>query len=89
MSLAEKVAALSRFFSKATDRCVLFFDVLKGLNKFKWTDKYEQAFQALKQHLGQPPLLSKPIEGEKLFLYLTVSKETVSVALIREEDWIQ
>ena len=52
MSLAGKVAVLSRFVSRATDRCVSFFDVLKGSKKFEWTDKCEQAFQALKEHLG-------------------------------------
>ena len=30
-------------------------------------------------------LLSKPIEGERLYLYLIVSEETVRVALAREE----
>ena len=61
MSLSGKVVALSRFISRATDCCVPFFDVLKGSKKFKWMDKCEQAFQALKEHLGQPLLLSKPI----------------------------
>ena len=49
-------------------------------------DKCEQAFLALKEHLGRPPLLSKPIEGENLYLYLTVSMQTVSAALVREEE---
>ena len=89
MSLAGKVATLSRFVSRATYHCVSFFDVLKGSKKFEWTDKCEQAFQALKQHLGQPSLLSKPIEGDKLYMYLIVSKEAVSAALIREEEKVQ
>ena len=67
----------------------MFFDMLKGLKKFEWTYKCEQTFQALKQHLGQALLLSKPIEGEKLYLYLIVSKKVVSAALIREEDKVQ
>ena len=41
MSLEGKVAVLSRFISRATDCYVHFFDVLKGLKKFKWTDKCE------------------------------------------------
>ena len=43
----------------------------------------------MKQHLGQPPLLSKLIEGEQLFLYLVMSKEAVSATLIREDQRIQ
>ena len=52
-------------------------------------DKYEQAFLALKEHLGRLSLLSKPIEWEKLYLYLVVSKEAVSAALVREEEKVQ
>ena len=39
--------------------------------------------------MGCPPLLLKPIDGEKLYLYLVVSKEVVSSALVREEEKVQ
>ena len=61
----------------------------KASKKFKWTEKCEQAFQELKKYLGFPPLLSKPKSGEKLYLYLAVSKYMTSAALIREEENIQ
>ena len=89
MSLVGKVAVLSRFVSRATDRCTLFFDVLKRSKKFEWIDKCEQSFQAVKEHRGRPPLLSKPIEGEKLYFYLFISKEAVSATLVREEEKVQ
>ena len=89
MSLARKVATLSRFVSWATNLYVPFFDVLKGSKKFERMVKCEQAFQALKEHLVRPPLFSKPIEGEKLYLYLVVSKEAVNAPLIREERKVQ
>ena len=44
---------------------------------------------AVKEHLGHPSFLSKQIEGEKLYLYLIVSKEAVSATLVREEEKIQ
>ena len=62
--------------------------MLKGSKRFEWTDKCEQAFQALKEHLGCPLLLPKLIEMEKLYLYLAISEETVSAALVREEEKI-
>ena len=68
ISLTGRVAELSCFVSRATGRCISFFDVLKGSKKFEWTEKCEQAFLALKEHLGRPLLLWKPIEGEKLYL---------------------
>ena len=75
MSLAGKVVALSRFLSRAMDRCAPFFDVLKGSKKFEWKEKCKQAFQALKSIWDA--------------LYLTVSKEAVSAALVREEEKVQ
>ena len=33
--------------------------------------------------------MSKPINGEKLYLYLAIFKETVSAALVREEKKVQ
>ena len=36
-SLNGKVVALNRFVSKATDKCLPFFRILRKL--FKWTDK--------------------------------------------------
>ncbi|EXB37477.1 hypothetical protein L484_001142 [Morus notabilis] len=80
------VAALNMFILKATDKCVLFFDALKGSNNFEWTPRCEEAFQKLKEHLGMPPILSKPIPGERLSLYLSVSDHAVSSVLIRNEE---
>ena len=88
MSLIGRVAALSHFVLRATDRCAPLFDVLKGSKKFKWMDRCEQAFLALKEHLGCPLLLSKPIEGEKFYLYLAIFEEEVIAALVREEEKI-
>ena len=63
--------------------------MLKGSKKFEWMDKYEQAFLALKEHLGHPSFLLKPIEGENLYLYLVISEEAVNAFLVREEEKVQ
>ena len=63
--------------------------MLKGSKRFEWIDKCKQAFQAVKKHLGHPPLLSKPVKGEKLYLYLIVSEEAVNAALVKEEEKVQ
>ena len=89
MSLVGRVAVLSRFVLRAIDHCAPFFDVLKGSKNFEWTDKCEQAFQALKEHLGHLTLLSKPINGEKLYLYLAFFRDVVSAALVREEEKVK
>ena len=86
-SLNGKVAALNRFVSRATDKCLTFFRTLK--KSFEWTDECQQAFEELKAYLSAPPLLSPSQPGEELFLYLAVSPAAVSVALIREEEKVQ
>ena len=88
-SLTGRIAALSRFISKSTDKCVPFFNLLRGSKKFEWTGDCEQAFQALKAHMAQPPILSKPIEGETLFIYLAITKVAFSAVLVREEKGVQ
>ena len=82
--LTGRIAALNRFISRATDKCLPFFKTLK--QAFTWTDKCEAAFQEFKRYLSNPPLLSPSKEGEKLYLYLAVSAITVRADLIREED---
>ena len=86
-SLTRRVAALNRFVSKATDKCLPFFKTLK--RAFIWTEECETAFQELKRYLSNPPLLSSSKEGEDLFLYFAVSVTAVSAALIRKENKVQ
>ena len=82
--LTWRIAALNRFVSRATNKCLPFFKTLKLA--FAWTDKCEAAFQELKHYLSNPPLFSSSKDGENLYLYLAVSTIAVSAALIREED---
>ncbi|XP_024024279.1 uncharacterized protein LOC112092414 [Morus notabilis] len=72
-----------------TDKCVPFFDALKGSRQLEWTPQCEEAFQKLKEHLGKPPILAKPNPNEELSLYLSVSQHAVSSILIREEEMVQ
>ena len=55
-SLTGQVAALNRLVSKAIDKCLPFFKVLR--KAFKWTDECQKAFQDLKDYLTRAPLLS-------------------------------
>ena len=82
-SLTGRVAALNRFASKVTDKCLPFFKILR--KAFEWTNQCQKAFQDLKVYLTTTPLLSPSIPGEELYLYLVVSPHAVSLALIREE----
>ena len=50
--LTGRIAALSRFVSRASDKCQPFFQVLK--KAFQWDAKCEEAFSALKTYLSFP-----------------------------------
>ncbi|KAM1914595.1 hypothetical protein ACFX14_002370 [Malus domestica] len=89
-SLTGKVAALTRFISKATDRCVLFFKALKGSkNYITWTDECAEAFKNLKDYMSKAHLLSKPEVGDTLIIYLSVSASAVSSVLIRKDGNVE
>ncbi|XP_059428650.1 uncharacterized protein LOC132162426 [Corylus avellana] len=84
--LIGKIAALNRFISQSTDKCLPFFKILR--KTFEWSEESEQAFEQLKRYLVSPPLLSRTIPREVLYLYLAVSPTAVSAALIREEEGV-
>ena len=83
-SLNGKIAALNRFISKATNKCLPFFCTLR--KSFEWTDKCQKAFEDLKKYLSSPPLLSPSKPGEELYLYIAVSQAAVNAALVIEEE---
>ena len=85
--LTERIAALSWFVSRASDKCRPFFQVLK--KAFQWDTKCEEAFSTLKTYLSSPPILVSPVEGELLTLYLAVSDFSTSTVLVRNKERLQ
>ena len=85
--LTGRVVALNRFVSKATDKCLPFFRVLR--KAFEWTDDCQRAFEDLKAYLTTVPLLSPSVLGEELYPYLAITPHAISLALIREEGRVQ
>ena len=85
--LTGRIVVLSRFVSRANDKCQPFFQVLK--KAFQWDAHCEEAFVALKTYLSSPPILVSHSEGELLTLYLAVSDFSTSVVLVRDKDRVQ
>ena len=85
--LIGRIAALSRFVSRASDKCQPFFQVLK--KAFQWDAKCEEQFTALKTYLSSPLILVSPIEGELLTQYLAVSDFSTSLVLVRDKERVQ
>ena len=85
--LTGRIAALSRFVSRASDKCQPFFQAFK--KAFQWDKHCQEAFTALKTYLSSPPALVSPSEGELLTLYLAISDFATSATLMRERNRMQ
>ncbi|GAU42950.1 hypothetical protein TSUD_142870 [Trifolium subterraneum] len=77
----------SRGIEANTDKCEKafhFFSTLKKGERFTWTTQCEEAFHKLKEFLASPPILARPIQGTPLHLYLVVSENAMSSALVQK-----
>ncbi|GAU49214.1 hypothetical protein TSUD_369830 [Trifolium subterraneum] len=75
-----------RFVAKSAQHALPLFKLLIKETTFEWTEECEGALQHLKRALSEPPVLTRPVEGEKLYLYLAVASEAISAVLIRETE---
>ncbi|XP_074346936.1 uncharacterized protein LOC141685749 [Apium graveolens] len=73
--LTGRITALGSFISKLGDKCLPFFNTLKKVKNFEWTDESQYVFEQLKKYITEAPLLAKPILEDILYLYLTVSEQ--------------
>ncbi|KAJ8506676.1 hypothetical protein OPV22_007562 [Ensete ventricosum] len=80
--LTRRLAALSRFISRAGDKSSTFFRALKSAKDFRWTPECEEAFRQLKSHIENLPQLTSVKDGEPLGLYLAATDLAVSSVLV-------
>ncbi|XP_020415620.1 uncharacterized protein LOC109948104 [Prunus persica] len=82
---ADHIGNLAESFSLICQYRMKLNPTLKKGQRDKWDEECKVAFQNLKTYLTSPPLLSKTVPGEDLFVFLAVSNSAISSALIREE----
>ena len=78
------MAALNRFLSRLGERGLPFFKLLKKQDKFKWSQEAADALKELKEHLQSPPILTAPMLGEEMLLYIAATTHVVSTAIVAE-----
>ena len=71
-SLIGRVVALNRFVSRATDKCLPFFKVLR--KAFEWTDECQKAFQDLKNYLTNS--IAKSVRARRRVVFILGSIPT-------------
>jgi hypothetical protein len=86
MKLTSMMAALGRFISKISEKGLPFFKLLKKADKFVWDDEAQNAFEALKESLTTPPVMTPPILKETLILYISATTNVVSTVLVAERE---
>jgi hypothetical protein len=84
--LTRCMIALNRFISQLGERGLPFFKLLKRQDKFQWMEEAEMALQDLKQHLQSTPVLTAPLPGEDLLLYIAATSHVISSAIIVERS---
>jgi hypothetical protein len=84
MKLTGMMEALGRFISKLGEKGLPFFKLLKKADKFVWNDEAQQAFEALKESLTTPPVMTPPMPKETLLLYISATTNVVSTVLVAE-----
>src|SRR3954466_10328119 len=72
---------ISRFIYLMTATCAPIFKLLRKNQGCVWTDDCQKAFDSIKEYLLEPPILSPPVEGRPLIMYLTVLEDSMVVSL--------
>jgi hypothetical protein len=78
------MTALNKFISRLGERGLPFFKLLKRQDKFQLMEEAERVLQDLKHHLQSPPILTAPLPGEDLLLYIAATTHVVSSAIVVE-----
>jgi hypothetical protein len=78
------LAALSLFISRLGEKALPLYHLLKKSKHFSWTLEVEEALTRLKAMLSEPPVLVPLAAGEPLLLYVAVTTQVVSAAIVIE-----
>jgi hypothetical protein len=85
MKLAGMMADLGHFINKLGEKGLPFFKLLKKADKFVWDDEAQKAFEALKESLTTPPIMTPPVPKETL-LHISTTNNVVSTVLVAERE---
>jgi hypothetical protein len=80
------LAALSRFIARLRERSLPLYKLMKKSDHFKWTPEAQEALDPLKNILKSPPILTALTIEEPMLLYISVTTQVVSAALVVERE---
>jgi len=80
--LPGRLTDLSRFVPRLVERTRPMVQLLRKGKIFVWDDRCEEIFKQFKEFLASPAVIQKPRPDHLILVYLAVSEEAVSVALV-------
>ena len=84
--LLGRLTALSRFVPHLAERTRSMVQLLRKGKKFAWDDRCEEIFKQSKEFLTSLTVIQKPKPDHPILVYLAVSEEAVSAALVQETE---
>jgi hypothetical protein len=82
--LTGRIASLNRFISRAAERSLPFFKVLRANITFQWGAEQQHAFVEQRNYLEEAAVMSKPSLKADLLLYIAATETAVSAVLVEE-----
>jgi len=86
--LVGRMIVLSCFMPKLAERIQPMLRLMKKAQKFVWNEVCEQSFQSLNEYLSFPPVLQKCSRRKPLLVYLTISINAISAAIVQDQKGI-
>src|SRR4051812_10976312 len=77
---------ISRFIYLRTATCAPIFKLLPKSQSCVWTNDCQKAFDNFKEYLLEPPILSPPVEGRPLIMYLTILEDSMGCVLGQQDE---
>ena len=68
-----------------TATCAPIFKLLQKDQSCDWTEDCQKAFDSIKEYLLEPPILSPPVEGRPLIMYLTMLEDSMGCVLGQQD----
>jgi len=82
--LLDRLTTLSRFVPRLAERMRPMAQMLHKTAKFSWNEECENIFTQLKEFMSSPTIILKPRPDLPIVVYLAMSEEAVSVALVQD-----
>ena len=80
------LASLNRFISRLGEKGLPLYRLLRKSEHFSWTPKAQEALDKLKASLTSAPILTPPIDGESIYLYVAATTQVVSAVIVVERQ---